>query len=407
MSLLDTASLLVTPNAYKASKLYSVIPSDGSGDMSVVRATTTTRVNSAGLVESVATDVPRLDYSLGGCPSLLVEPHRTNLLTYSEDIALSLNSQANTTVTSNAAISPNGILNADNILFAASSYRLRVLTISATTNYTASLFFKNVNFTGTEEITLNLSDGVYGSITATIIPSNATATFTRNTIGWSSVSGKVEDFGNGWYRVSVSGASIGGGLGWYEIGCNVSKSILIWGLQLEAGSYATSYIPTTTASVTRNADAISKTGISSLIGQTEGTVFWEGQVNGFGLYPQLFDLNADGNKFIQIYNDIVSGIPTIGIYVQNVSLLLNNPNIATIAYNTHFKFALGYKNNDYVAYLNGVQVFANTTIGVPPTSNFGLGDAAQSVSSSNKNVKATALWKTRLTNAQLSQLTTI
>jgi hypothetical protein len=121
----------------------------------------------------------------------------------------------------------------------------------------------------------------------------------------------------------------------------------------------------------------------------------------------LFDLNAGGNKYIQIYNDIISGNPTIGIYVQNVSLLLNNPNIATIAFNTNIKLALGYKANDYVVYLNGTQVFANTSIGVPPTSNFGLGDAEQTASTSKKNVKATALWKTRLTNAQLAQLTTI
>ena len=71
MSLLDTASLIVTPNGYKASKLYSVKPTDASGDMTVVRATTATRVNSAGLIESVAINVPRLDYTGGGCPSIL------------------------------------------------------------------------------------------------------------------------------------------------------------------------------------------------------------------------------------------------------------------------------------------------------------------------------------------------
>jgi hypothetical protein len=80
MSLLDTASLIVTPNGYKASKLYSVKPTDASGDMVVSRATTATRVNSSNLIESVAINVPRLDYTLGGCPSILVEPQRTNLV---------------------------------------------------------------------------------------------------------------------------------------------------------------------------------------------------------------------------------------------------------------------------------------------------------------------------------------
>jgi len=79
MSLLTQASLVLTPNAVKASKLYSIIPSNGNGDMDVVRATTATRVNSLGLIESVASNVPRLNYD-GSCPSILVEPQETNLL---------------------------------------------------------------------------------------------------------------------------------------------------------------------------------------------------------------------------------------------------------------------------------------------------------------------------------------
>ena len=80
MSLLDTASLILTPNGYKASKLYSVKPTDASGDMTVVRATTATRVNSAGLIESVAINAPKIDYTGGGCPKILVEPERKNLV---------------------------------------------------------------------------------------------------------------------------------------------------------------------------------------------------------------------------------------------------------------------------------------------------------------------------------------
>ena len=81
MSLLDKISLLVTPNAVKGSKLYSVIPSNGTGDLIVVRNTTATRINSLGSIESVAVDVPRLNYdAIGGQPYLLLEPQRTNRL---------------------------------------------------------------------------------------------------------------------------------------------------------------------------------------------------------------------------------------------------------------------------------------------------------------------------------------
>jgi hypothetical protein len=563
MSLLDTASLIVTPNAYKEGKLYSVIPSDGSGDLSVTRATTATRVNSAGLVELVPynlltyseqldnsnwvkgdatisansaiapngkntadkfiansnntahffyqsvptgsctfsiyakaaeetvfsmwlndfsknavfdlstgtvvlsnvssaniTDVgngwyrceaydttstsfvgvfgrnatayigngvngmffwgaqavegttakpyqrtetrlniPRLDYSNGSCPSLLVEPQRTNLCTYSEDFTNVVWGKFLTTITPNTTISPSGIQNADT--FETSSNSSGVLFINSfvtSGDKTFSIYAKkgsndilDMGFTDVTDFTarFNLSSGTLVSQT-----SGLTSTITS--------------VGNDWYRLTVSkNISALGSIFLINLTPSINKTMFLWGAQLEAGAYPTSYIPTTSASVTRNADAISKTGISSLIGQTEGTIFWEGQVNGFGLYPQLFDLNAGGNKYIQIYNDIISGNPTIGIYVQNVSLLLNNPNIATIAFNTNFKFALGYKANDYVVYLNGTQVFSNTTIGVPPTSNFGLGDVEQTASTSKKNVKATAIWKTRLTNAQLAQLTTI
>jgi len=85
MSILTQASLVLTPNAVKASKLYSIIPSNGNGDMTVVRATTATRVNSLGLIESVASNVPRLNYDVaGGCPSILLEPQRTNRLLNSD-----------------------------------------------------------------------------------------------------------------------------------------------------------------------------------------------------------------------------------------------------------------------------------------------------------------------------------
>lgn len=85
MSLLDKASLIITPNAEKVGKLYSVIPSDGNADLTVVRGTTATRVNSLGLVENVAVNEPRLNYdTVGGCPAILIEPQRMNRLLNSE-----------------------------------------------------------------------------------------------------------------------------------------------------------------------------------------------------------------------------------------------------------------------------------------------------------------------------------
>ena len=87
MSLLNKASLVLTPNAVKASKLYSVIPTDGTGDFILVRNTTATRINADGLVESVSANVSRLNYdSVGGNPSLLLEIQRTNFVLNSETV---------------------------------------------------------------------------------------------------------------------------------------------------------------------------------------------------------------------------------------------------------------------------------------------------------------------------------
>jgi hypothetical protein len=86
MSLFDDASLVLTPNGVKSGKVYSIKPTDGVGDFDFTRASSATRVNSDGLIETVSTGVPRLDYTNGSCPSLLLEPQRTNLYLNSETL---------------------------------------------------------------------------------------------------------------------------------------------------------------------------------------------------------------------------------------------------------------------------------------------------------------------------------
>ena len=85
MSLLNTAKLVVTPNAYKTNKLYSIIPSDGSGDFSVVRATNASFVNSLGVIENALSNVPRFDFDNVACPAILVEEQKTNLIAQSKN----------------------------------------------------------------------------------------------------------------------------------------------------------------------------------------------------------------------------------------------------------------------------------------------------------------------------------
>ena len=279
MSLFESASLVVTPNGTKASKLYAIKPTSGAGDLTVVRATTATRVNSAGLIESVAVNVPRLDYTNSTCPSLLVEPQRTNLVTYSEQFDNSAWTLAglNATVTANNVISPDGTQNADRVVFGLNGYLYQQKAITGWSSATLSIYSK----TTTQKI-------VFGGATP------------AGTDTYSSI-----NVGNGWFRQILTRTFTSGGTGGVQVlpfGSN--ETLYFWGAQLEQGSYPTSYIPTVASSVTRNADVISKTGISSLIGQTEGV-----------LYAEIIIKNTENQICASIQRD--GGVNAIYISQQN------------------------------------------------------------------------------------------
>jgi len=87
MSLANDANLLLIPSGYKAGKVYSQFPPSGDGDFTFSRTGEATRINQAGVIETVASDVPRLDYSSGKCPDLLLEPQRTNLYLNSGELS--------------------------------------------------------------------------------------------------------------------------------------------------------------------------------------------------------------------------------------------------------------------------------------------------------------------------------
>jgi hypothetical protein len=405
MSLLDKASLIVTPNGFKASKLYSVVPSDGSGDLDVTRATTATRVNSLGLIESVANNVPRLDYTNGSCPSLLVEPQRTNNILYSEQFDNATWFSLNVTVTANNAISPDGTQNADKIDYTNNNNYLIGTASPNTQNtaYTISCYAKK----GTTDIFVFREAFYFGS--------TAKFNLTNGTIVTDSTgTAKITSVGNGWYRCSITQAYTSGqtNMQWSYDSYFNTGNLYLWGAQIEAGAYTTSYIPTTTASVTRNADVISKTGITSLIGQTEGTIFVEevydaSIANNGGLDDTLVSLtDGTSSNLISIFH--------YGLGIGNVLFFIRLSGATQVAISTStptsgtYKIALAYKNNDVVAYINGVQIGTDTSATIPATSAITLVDPI-TTNAATKTVKRknVSVWKTRLTNAELATLTTL
>ena len=390
MALFDDASLVTTPNGYKAGTLYSIKPTSGAGDMDVVRATTATRVNSAGLIESVANNVPRLDYSNGTCPSLLVEPQRTNLFTYSEQ--LQTGTGGTITVTPNTTISPDGTQNADSL---GAGYLTK--SISATSGtWTYSAFVK---YLSSNTVNIYIYDGVYYDATFNV----STGVVTSSSAG---VTASIQNMGNGWYRCIMTATTANNVS---EVGFN-SGNVYAWGCQLEAGSYPTSYIPTTSSAVTRNADVISKTGISSLIGQTEGVLFLDlfasaknDDTNTYGTWL----VAGTATENFQIYN---LGT-TLYWYVRLTTggAIIDQTANQTIVEGTRYKIAIAYKSGDYALYINGVQKRTSANANVPAVSQFNLSAGGYGASPAivKNEYNSAVLFPTRLTNAELAQLTTI
>jgi hypothetical protein len=405
MNLLDTASLVVTPNGYKASKLYSIIPSDGTGDMTFARTgDTATRVNSSGLIETVLANKPRLDYTSSTCPKLLLEPQRSNLNTYSEEFDNAAWTKVAGTITANSIASPDGTVDADTYNAANASFNILRKTITTVigTTYTASIFVKknNYRYIGFRWVYAGTTFNFYDFDTNTI---NNTAS-SANPL-------KIENYGNGWIRLTITATATDTSHLFDLAFCNSSgntnpasagtEKYYVWGAQLEAGSYATSYIPTTTASVTRNADSCYKTSISSLFGASEGTIFLDYKRN-----------NSEGSEDIWVsdgsYNNFGYWSNSNTRFVFVINGHSTKTLIATgLTTNERYKIAVGYKANDYVLYVNGVQKATNSTSGSVQFSQIGLSTEQAYPYGENNPINSAVIWKTRLQNSELATLTTI
>jgi hypothetical protein len=419
----DLASLVLVPSGYKSGKVYSQKPQTTDGQLAFTRASTATRVNASGLIESVATGVPRLDYLNSTCPKLLLEPQRSNLVTYSQEFDNAAWAKTNVSVTANSAASPDGTTNAEKLVDTATlSGHFVQQTISITGVHTFSVFAKAAE---RSVITLQVQEVSTPANFALIYYNVSTGQLEAGEFSTSLSAGKIEAMGNGWYKCIITYTPITAGN--HNVRVFVAKNVsgnkvdyvgngtdgvLIYGCQLEAGAYATSYIPTTTAAVTRVADLTSKTGITSLIGQTEGTLFVETTYNGAvntGLFNRLITIsNGLDNNLITVSKN--ASTTELYLYAQTAAGVQVNSNAIanTNLVGTH-KIALAYKANDYVLYVDGVQRFTDTSAEVPACSQLNIGNIPFFAGGDELGggVNQALLFKTRLTNAQLAELTAL
>ena len=410
---MPTPSLLIVPARFKTGKLYSQIPTSGAGDFTVTRNTEARRFDSAGLVASVASGIPRLDYftsgGVTGCPALLVEPAATNLLLQSEAWNVSpwvaTSGSQGATVSGNVTTSPDGTTNADKLIEAAvtgSHFCLQSLTLTSGTTYTASFFVKASERTRGRLRTSGL--GAYWDLDFNL--TSGTVTGGTNPF--------IQNFGNGWYRIgatfTANQASNNFILFLLDASGNPSytgngtNGLFVYGAQIETGSVATSYIPTTAGTGSRSGDVISVTGaVSGSIGQTEGVLYIECEAN--NIEDDVFFINRSVANGIALYKNASNAY--IGrIFHSSASILFTSASNIT----GMVKIAIAYKSGDSTMYLNGSRVGTLNTTAI--TFNAALNSlviekTAGFISGFKPNrIRAVALYNTRLTDAELATLTT-
>jgi len=389
-----------------------------TGDIATDYIPTTTAAVSVGPVSNV----PRLDYTNSSCPRLLLEPQRTNVVTFSEQFDNAGWSKENSSITANLITSPDGTQNADSITENTANsdhliYQGQTLSAGA---YTASVFMKkNTRQYGFLQIA---ADNAVNRYTVVVDLDNGSLTATSTAGSPIGTSNKIVSMGNGWYRITVTATHTLGvvynvfglsnvanptftALSTPTYTGNGASGLYVYGAQLEAGSYATSYIPTLAASVTRVADAASKTGISSLIGQTEGTIYFE--INKTQRTDSEYRLNlSDGTSDNWIFLGVEkNNVPRF--YVRAAATTGVDFSGSSLTSGTH-KVAAAYKQNDFVLYVDGALVGTDTSGNVGGTSQMDFGgNYISQVAETDSRTAEILLFKTRLTNAEMQELTTL
>jgi hypothetical protein len=274
----NSASLVITSNAYKAGKLYSLKPFDGSGDFDVVRATTAWRRNSSGVWESVANNVPRLHYPVGGgCPSVLVEPQRTNLAIHFAQIEdYGTNLTPPTLLSTTEPFGNFGNVGRRYEFTNVNGWINVPISVVQNTNYTFSIFVRPETLTNLRVIFAS-TEGSFSTSGFNVDLTNLTPS-------------SPEYEGNGVYRLSVTTLHIGVNADRVLRISNLSGSGIatIYGVQIEEGTEATSIIPTTSATVTRNADIIDVTtpaGVTEIV-----ETFADGSINTETTIPATYQI---------------------------------------------------------------------------------------------------------------------
>jgi hypothetical protein len=387
--------------------------------------TTAPITNYIPVLETAAAGEARFDHNPTTFESLglLIEEARTNLATYSQEPSNAAWNKTRASITADTIIAPDGTLTGDKLVedaTASNTHRTSIAAVSIVSgsSYTWSIYLKAGERTFAF---LALHTGSSGNAFTTL-PSfyvnlltgeitNASATVTASS---------AVNVGNGWFRVSISATAtstttnnpaifLATASGTNSYTGDGYSGIYIWGAQLEAGAFPTSYIPTVAATVTRNADVASMTGtnFSSWFNAVEGAIITNFAFVGLrsvaGQRIITFDDGSSNNLLAQSAGSTNSIITSITD--ATASQMSSTSPATAFAANTQYKMGFGYALNNSVAAVNGTAGTVDTSCTIPSGITTFRFSASSTASTSNCWFQRISYYPTRLANAQLQALT--
>jgi hypothetical protein len=370
-------------------------------------------------LQSAASGVARFEHNptTGESLGLLIEEQRTNLVTYSGDFSNAAWVKTAATITTAANIAPDGTQTAQKLVdtTANATHRAYQLFGSSGTAYVFSCYMKAAERTWGF---LNFGDIINRQTWFNL------ATGTIGTIG-TGITASMTAVGNGWYRCTITKTASANTPN-FDVGVSNADNtisyagdgfsgIYIWGAQLEAGAFATSYIPTVASQVTRSADSASMTGtnFSSWYNNAEGTLYGESEVLSTALANSMvFTISDSAIGALQSSNLItIRNVRTVGNAGNTVNASgAAQADISIANTDKNKKQAFAYKVNDFAASVNNSAVSVDTLGTVPVGVNqaaIGSSSAQAGAGSLNGTIKKLAYYPKRLTNQELVGLTTV
>ena len=373
-------------------------------DFDFTRSTTATRVNERSLIETVAANIPRIDFT-GGTGSILLEPSRTNLFEYDIDFSQSVWTKGNVTLQSNTAISPEGLQNASNIYPTTNVAYIYNTTTASSSVYTVSAYVK----ANGKNVAWLYSNS--GSTNGTIYFDLSDDSMQVVAGSGGTPTGTINKMPNGWYRITYttgtaisltggSGVGVSDAKGSLNATQNGTDGILVYGLQIEAGSYPTSLIHTSGSAVTRAAETLNNAANSDLINSTEGVLYAEMAALANDSTNRNITLSdsTDTNRIVLKYDNQSNVIQSFNRVGGVETAFLG----ATVSDITQFsKIAIKFKENDYALWIDGVEVDTDNSSTTFPANT--LNDL--SLPDLYARVKCLAVFKEALSDTELACLT--